>query len=355
MPEDLPDAQRAQTARPPSPLPAPVGDHGLAWRSLSLADNVALVELLARIEEHDNPPYRTTVEESAENFAQAGNEAAHDMLGGFDADGVMRAFGMVRIRSGEGGLVRALCEGGVDPRWRRRGIGTALLAWQVERARQRVGDDRDVAARIVVHVEDGMDDAVSLLRRAGFAARRWYTEMRRDLAKEIPQVQLGANLRVEPWQPSLDDAVRRAHNEAFRDQWGAEQHTPETWTQGRTFFAPEWSFVALDRTSDRARVAGYLMSGRYELDWPAQGWTEGYTEVLGVRREWRGKRIATALLTTAMRAYAADGMQYAGLGVDRASRTAPLGLFTHLGYEPTRGSAMYTLEIGATPPPGSAD
>ncbi|MFC4555889.1 GNAT family N-acetyltransferase [Georgenia faecalis] len=330
---------------PPAPLSGPA--YGLAWRALSLADNPALVALVARIEEHDNPPYRTTEEESAENFAEAGTDPARDTIGGFDDDGQIRAFGMVRMRTGATGPVRALAEGGVDPQWRQRGIGAALLAWQVARTRQRLSDGAAGLGRVVVHVEDGMDDTVALLRRAGFTPQRWYTEMRRDLSTPIPDVELASRLRVEPWTPELDDAVRRAHNDAFRDQWGAQEHTPETWVQGRTHFAPAWSFVALDRTSDRARVAGYLISGRYEHDWPAQGWSEGYTEVLGVRREWRGKRIATALLTTAMRAYAADGMEYAGLGVEAAAPTGEFGLFTHLGYEPTRGSTLYTLELGA--------
>ena len=193
---------------------------------------------------------------------------------------------------------------------------------------------------------DGVETAQEMLEAAGFTATRWYTEMRRDLSLEIPQVALSSSrLSVEPWDPALDDAVRRAHNDAFKGQWGAELHTPETWVQGRTYFAPSWSFVALDRTSDRAQVAGYLISGRYEGDWPAQGWTEGYTEILGVRTEWRGMRVATALLTAAMRAYAADGMEYAGLGVDFSEPGGNYGLFGQLGYEPTRGSLLFTRTI----------
>src|SRR5699024_12313786 len=162
---------------------------------------------------------------------------------------------------------------------------------------------------------------------------------------ELPDVPPRGKVTVEPWQPALDDAVRRAHNEAFTGQWAGEVHTPETWVQGRTYFAPEWSFVALDRTTDRARVAGYLISGRYEGDWEAQGWTEGYTDVLGVRDEWRGMRVATALLATAMRAYAADGMAYAGLGLDLADPTPQYGLFSELGYSPTRYSALYAMPL----------
>ena len=331
-----------QPAAPSSRL-LPAG-HGLSWRPLTRQDNADLVELLSRIETCDDPPYRTTAEESAETFVAVPSDIGSAKVIGLDDDGVPRAYAILRLRhTPDGG--RALCDGGVDPQWRRQGIGTTLLRWQLSVARELL-DDADIPeALAVVHVEESMGDAQEMLEMTGFTATRWYTEMRRDLSVELPDVELQGHLAVQPWEPALDDAVRRAHNEAFRDQWGAEQHTPETWVQGRTYFAPSWSFVVLDRTSDRARVAGYLISGRYEGDWAAQGWTEGYTEMLGVREEWRGKGVASALLVAAMRAYAADGMEYAGLGVDFSEPSGNFGLFGHLGYEPTRGSLMYTRTI----------
>ncbi|WP_413449854.1 GNAT family N-acetyltransferase [Georgenia phoenicis] len=318
--------------------------HGLHWQWLTLESNAALVELLARIEEHDDPPYRTTAEESAETFVAVGADAGNAKVIGLDADGVPRAYGIVRVRP-TAGTYRALCDGGVDPAWRRRGIGATVLDWQLRSARAILDAAGQDSALAVVHVEDNMTDAEAMLRLAGFVPTRWYTEMRRDLSLPLPDVQPKGKVTIEPWDPALDDAVRRAHNDAFKDQWGGEQHTAETWLQGRTYFAPQWSFIALDRTSDRARVAGYLMSGRYEGDWEAQGWTEGYTEILGVREEWRGMRVATALLVTAMRAYAADGMDYAGLGVDSPVPGGDFGLFGQLGYEPTRHSLMFTRTI----------
>ncbi|QDB79443.1 GNAT family N-acetyltransferase [Georgenia sp. 311] len=337
-------AEGVGDAGAPWPHPELPHGHDLRWRELTLADNDALVALLGRIEEHDNPPYRTTAEESAETFVQVGADVGTARTIAVDADGVPRAYAIVRVRP-TAGTCRALCDGGVDPQWRRRGIGTTLLQWQLAAARSILDDAGYASALAVVHVEDDMTDFQDMLRLAGFVPTRFYTEMRRDLSLPLPEVEAKGKISVEPWDAALEDAVRRAHNDAFAGQWGAELHTPETWMQGRTYFAPSWSFVALDRTSDRARVAGYLISGRYEGDWAAQGWTEGYTELLGVREEWRGMRVATALLVTAMRAYAADGMQYAGLGVDSPEPGGDFGLFGNLGYEPTRHSLMFTRAV----------
>lgn len=333
----------AERVHAPARLSVPDGVGGLGWRELHTGDLHALGNLVQRIEDADNPPYRTSEEEVAEYYDDS---HAWSALGAWDPEGTLRAFGFVRIRHGDATLLRAFCSGGVDPAWRNRGVGGALVDWQVARARQMVvAVGLEAPARIVVHVDDGMDAMAQVLTSRGFAPRRWYMEMRRDLSLPIPRVALGTHLSVEPWTPELDDAVRRAHNKAFGGLWGSQPHTPETWQQGRTHFAATWSFVALDRSTDRTQVAGYLLSGRYEHDWPALGWTEGYTEIIGVLPEWRGRHVASALLTEAMRAYAADGMQYAGLDVDTDNPTGAPTVFAHLGYERTRGSAMYTIEL----------
>ena len=36
----------------------------------------------------------------------------------------------------------------------------------------------------------------------------------------------------------IDESHNFRNNDAFKDQWGGELHTPETWLQGRTYFAP---------------------------------------------------------------------------------------------------------------------
>ena len=76
-----------------------------------------------------------------------------------------------------------------------------------------------------------------------------------------------------------------------------------------------------------------------------QGYTSGYTDALCVRRSYRGRRIAPALLAAGMRAYAADGMQYAVLDVDTENPTGAYGLYSSLGYQKTVGSRMLSIEL----------
>jgi ribosomal protein S18 acetylase RimI-like enzyme len=346
--ETPPDVQAplAERARPPATLDLPPARLGLRWRPLTEADVPELHPLLTAIEEADGAPFRTDVDEVAEKFQGAWKDVPRDTLGGVDTDGRLRAWACVEVRPGDAHTVRAFLEGGVHPQWRGRGVGRALLAWQEGRGRQKLAaSGKDLPARLVLFVEDDAVATRRLAGAAGFTARRHYRCMRRDLAGPLPQVPPLEGLRIVPWSPDLDDAVRLAHNDAFRDHWGSEPATPESWTGGRSKFAPAWSSLALDDSGDRPVVAGYALSNRYEQDWAVQGFTSGYTATLGVRRAYRRRGVAPALLAASMAAFRADGMQYAELDVDSENPTGALGLYTRLGYEVVHGSAMYSVEL----------
>src|SRR5690606_33458805 len=230
---ETPDEPLVVRAQAPDVLPPLPETGGLTWRALTPADAEDLTTFIAHIEEVDNPPYRTSPEEVADYFDDEGHDYS--------------------------------------------GIGGAVLDWQLARARRILAradgaDDAVARGRLLLHVDDDQTSLVRLLTTRGFTEARHYSQMRRDLSRPIPEVAVEWPLTVEPWTPALDDAVRRAHNAAFHDLWGAQPLSPQDWQAERAHHVPEWSFVALDRSSDRAQVAGYLMSGRYEQDWHALGW-----------------------------------------------------------------------------------
>ncbi|WP_298456990.1 GNAT family N-acetyltransferase [uncultured Cellulomonas sp.] len=340
----------AERAQPPATLSEPPQALGLRWRPLERADAGELHGLVAAIEDADQPPTRTDVDEVAEKFDGDWKDMARDSLAGWDADGVLRAYGTAEVRPGDSRTVRAFLDGGVHPQWRGRGIGRALFAWQLGRGRQKLAESgKELPARLAAYAEEDAAGTRRLLAAAGLEPRRYYRTMRRDLAGELPVVELDAGLRVVPWSPELDEAVRFAHNDAFRDHWGSEPATAESWSTGRSKFAPEWSFLVLDEAAEPVDgapvVAAYAMTGRYEQDWAVAGYTSGYTEILGVRRAYRGRRLAPALLAASMAAFRADGIQYAELDVDTENPSGAHGLYERLGYEVRHGSVMYSIEL----------
>ncbi len=52
-----------------------------------------------------------------------------------------------------------------------------------------------------------------------------------------------------------------------------------------------------------------------------------------------------SILAEVMRAYRADGMEYAELTVDTANPSGAHGLYASLGYEVSHGEVMYSIEL----------
>ena len=334
----------AERAQPPAAPALPAASLGLSWRPLTVADVADLAALCWAAETADAAPFRTSLEETAERFDGAWKRPALDTLAGFDSSGRMVAFGQVTTNPGDAGTVRAFLEGAVHPDVRGRGVGRALVTWMDGRGRQLLAESgKDLPGRLLTYLEAAHEGARELFAACGFAPTRYYTEMRRPLATALPPVRPVDGFSLAPWTPEIDDAVRRAHNEAFADHWGSEPMTAEAWRLRAASFVPGWSRVAVEDAS--GEVAGYLMSARYEQDWPVVGHSFGYTSLLGVRRRWRGRGLAVALLGWAMAAYRADGMEFARLGVDTANPSGAHGLYAALGYEVDDGSVMYSIEI----------
>ena len=172
---------------------------------------------------------------------------------------------------------------------------------------------------------------------------RYYAEMKRPLDVALPDVPAPDGLSIVPWSAELDEQVRLAHNEAFADHWGSEPRTAAGVGAGPEHVRADLELRGARRRDGRGR--GLPALGRYEQDWEITGYSAGYTELLGVRRAWRGRQLAGALLSAAMTAYQADGIEYAELGVDTANQSGAHRLYTNLGYVVFHSSTMFAIEL----------
>lgn len=335
-------------------VPLPDSSLDLTWRPLTVDDVPAWYELERVIEAADELAEHYSAEDlHDELFDGSWKNPELDSLVGLDGDGEPRAFGLVDVRPGDTRVVRAFCWGGVHPQWRGRGIGAAVLTWQEARGRQKIAAaGKQAPGRLVVHSPDGLKDRATMLRQGGFSPVRWYIEMSRRLVGEgsepIPDVELADGLRVVPFDRDLDEQVRLAHNEAFADHWGSEPRSAEDWqraTTGGRSFRPDWSFLVLADSGGATQVAGYTLASAYQQDWEAQGYTSGWTDLLGVRPKWRGRRLAPALLAASMNAMRDSGMQRAELGVDSENASGALGLYGGIGYTPIRREVAWAKQV----------
>lgn len=324
------------TANTHAPWPDP--STGLTWRAIEPADVDSWLQLVHRMAQEDNPIWFERLEDLEQVFESSMNDPADNSLFGVDSGGVPRAFGRISMKNGS---QKVYSWGGIDPAWRRRGIGLAVYQWQEAQARWRLDAESSPEGALRTYAEEDNSGHNALMHATGNTVVRYWTEMTKPLTEAIPQAPLDRGLEFVTFNPDISDSIRQAHNDAFRDHWGSEPRDAESWqfTINHPDFKPEWSVAVIDKAT--GEVAGYQMASMDEHRFSVHGKTEGYTELVGVRSAWRGRGIAPAILVEAMRRFKAAGMDNAGLQVDTENPSGALGLYERLGYSPTHRTLTY--------------
>lgn len=330
-------------------LPVLPRDLGLQWRPLQIEDAPNLFELITLIEHADKAPYRTSLEETVDVFEGSWKNFDTDSIAGVNQLGQIVAYGVLEMPPGDESITRVLIDGGVHPDARQVGLGQALVDWLVARASNMLREsDSTKPGRIATYLQDNVPEQWALYEKRGFEARRYYKALERDLSLPFEDFELAPHLKLIPYGEHLDEAVRLANNDAFRDHWGSEPQTVEEWAQGRSMFVPEWSLVVVDETQGGGKeplVVGYVLLEKYEQDWALAGHSSGYIRRLGVRRAYRGQRIGLALLSATMRKLQSVGIEYAELDVDTENPSGAFGLYSYLGFVESSSSRMLALDV----------
>lgn len=326
----------------------------LSWRPATLQDLDSWAGLIQRTAAVEQPVWFEKEEDLVQILESKKNRPAANTIIGVEREGIPRAYARI-TKNPEGD--KAYGFGCVDPEWQRKGIGTALLAWLEARTVDRfaedlaangTGPDQTQAAprpRLRVHMEEQHRHQAGLFGRSGFVVVRYYNEMHRPLNTPLPGFHLDSGLELVGMAPHLNESVREAHNDAFRDHWGSEPRDEESWadTVNDPLARPDLSAVVLDRAT--GQVAGYQLATHDPHIAVSRGFTEGYTDLLGVRRDYRGRGIASALLADAMRRFAAAGLDKASLDVDSENPTGALALYTKMGYTVVNRSMAWDKEL----------
>jgi ribosomal protein S18 acetylase RimI-like enzyme len=316
----------------------------LRWKSAENADVGAWAALISRTAAVEKPVWFERRPELEQIMESRKNPPEANTVLGFGPDGVARAYARI-IKNVDGG--KAYGFGCVDPQWQRRGVGSALLEWLETRTRQRFLEDGSApaTARLRIHNEQQHEHQAALFTRHGYSVVRYFNEMHKPLTGPLPEVVVDQGFELVAMGPDLSEAVRLAHNEAFRDHWGSEPKDEESWRfivndpQAR----PDLSAVVLERAT--GKVAGYQLATYDPESAVTRGFSEGYTDLLGVRREFRGRGIASALLADAMRRFAAEGLDVASLDVDSENPTGALALYLKMGYKPVNRSLAWDKSL----------
>ena len=317
---------------------------GLTSRSLRPDDAAAVAALLEAAEPLDDTGEHFDAEDLTEWWRGTPLDFARDGVAVDDEAGELAGYAVALPSRTFRDAYPVYLEGRVRPDRRDRGVGRALLAWQLTRGAQLHAERHPGSpARLVVGVAPGMAGLEGLCRRNGLAPERWYRDMERPLA-DLPAVTVPPGAELVPWTPERDDEVRRTHNAAFTEHHGSSERDPSTWQAlftGQRAFRPDLSVLAL---ADGAVVA-YALAYIYEADARATGLRQIHFGQIGVLPEARGRGLASAVIAEGLRRGAANDCDTAGLNVDSDNVTGALRLYESLGFETIRTNVTWSLSV----------
>jgi mycothiol synthase len=218
--------------------------------------------------------------------------------------------------------------GVVHPRAKGRGLGAQLI--DTSEARGREGGFKRMQQ--IALGADGR--AAELIRAHGYDEVRRFYEMAIHL--DAPPVVPG-DIAIEQFRKDDGREFHDALEEAFGDHWGHHARTFEEWWQqhgsSESFDPTLWFLV---RDGDQIVAAIRNEANRNG---------GGYVGSLGVRRAFRGRGLARALLLRTFAAFYARGVPRVTLGVDAANPTGATRLYESAGMEVEMENVVYEKEL----------
>jgi mycothiol synthase len=234
----------------------------------------------------------------------------------------------------------------VHPEYRGQGIGIYLAHWVEARARRSLPEAPEGARVTLLQSKLTIDAAgQELLQQQGYQAIRYASRMRIEMETPPPEPVLPAGLVLRTF-------VRERHlrpmilavREIFRDHWGyvetpfEEEH--QEWVHlidNDPEHDPSLWFLALDGDE----IAGVALCQLKLAEDP----DAGYVDTLGVRRAWRRRGLALALLYHSFGELYRRGRRVVTLDVDTQSLTGATRVYEKAGMHVQRQSVTYEKEL----------
>lgn len=220
--------------------------------------------------------------------------------------------------------------GAVDPGHRGRGIGSALLADNEQRARALAASQQFDRPAAFGSFASEDRPAGRLLSRSGYEVVRWFFDMVRPSLEGAEDVALPDGLELRPVTPDQYRAIWRANREAFRDHWGGSDESEAA--MRRFLESPEMDPSLWLIAWDGDEIAGGVINGIYPDQNEALGIQRGWLDSVFTRRPWRRRGLARSLIARSLVLLRERGMTSAALGVDADNAQGALGLYEEAGF-----------------------
>jgi mycothiol synthase len=329
----------------------PLGIPGLVFRGFQgETDYPKMLAVISGSKTADQIERTDTLEDIVNNYAHLTNcDPYQDMIFA-EVKGEVVGYGRVSWRIDQDGQWLGFLIGFLLPDWRWKGIGGRMLRFGEKRLAQIALHLRETGTLnnsnncfFEIDHEQGERDKESILIREGYQAVRYDYSMVRSLELPVNEMPMPPGLEVLAVQPEHYHAVWEASNEAFRDHWGYIEETEQDfqrWLDNPTFDPKIWQ-VAWDGD----QVAGMVLNFVNPAENQEYSRKRGYTENISVRRPWRKRGLARALLTRSLKMFQDMGMTEAALRVDTENLSGALRLYESVGFQVVKRGAVYRKQF----------
>jgi GNAT superfamily N-acetyltransferase len=307
---------------------------GYSARAATLDDAQAVGQLRAAYQAEEGDMSAITAEEQLNDWR--GANLAEDSLLVFAADGSLAAHADVFNRR----YLQLSVYGGVHPEHTHRGLGTYITrwgeAWIGDRIK-RAPTDAQVTVQHYVNTRNA--PACTLMESLGYSYMHTIYVMRIAMDAPPSAPEPIAGIRIRTFVPSQDErATFEAIEEAFRDIRGRPAGDYERWldvTKNERQDAGLWVLAEDERSGE---IVGTCLARAVP---GGGGWVGG----VGVRRPWRRRGLALAMLHTAFGECYRRKIRAVELSVDAGSPSNAPGLYTRAGMQVSQRVSLYRKEL----------
>lgn len=321
---------------------------GLSFRHFRGAEDYPkMVAVILASADADKIERVDTVEDIANAYSHLVNcDPYHDMIFA-EMNSEVIGYGRGYWRQEENGPRMYGTVGFLAPAWRRKGIGQTMLHWLEERLRAIAESHSAMATGIFEIFADSENVGLAaMLKNDHYKPVRYFIQMMRENLENIPDFPMPEGLEVRPVLPEHYRTIWEADSEAFQDHWGYSKPTEDdyrSWLGNKTIFQPELWQIAWDAKTNE--VAGQVRTFINALENEKYSRKRGYTEFISVRRPWRKRGLARALIARSLRAQKELGMTESALGADSENLSGATRIYEDCGFRTIKRNAIHQKPI----------
>ena len=292
-----------------------------------------LAEVMQRSRDADLFEFVETPEDVADDFRHLQNcDPSKDMLF-VEVNGTTVGFCRCEWHSRLGGVRTYEHSAYLVPKWRTKGLRKAMLRENERRLRE-IADEhpKDFTKTFEVRTNFEKNNWRSLLEEEGYRPFRHNLMMVRPNLDNIPNLPLPEGVETRPVRTEHLRTIFKAAGEAFREE---PNFAEELWTEEGFKYLTEWRAFRPEIWQvawANDEVAGAVLNmiddeenRKFKRNW-------GYTMAIFVRRSYRNRGLASALIARSFEVLKREGVNEAALGVDYENPSGARRLYERMGF-----------------------